>query len=249
MKTEWDYSDLAEAYVSRPNYSEGAIDALMAITNSRDGDTVCDIGAGVGHLSLMLEKRGVVVTAVEPNNSMRSIGKERTSLRTRIQWFEGTGEYSGQPSKAFDLVTFGSSFNVCNRQQALRETSRILKPGGWFACLWNHRDLSDDLQSRIEQIIGKYIPNYSYGSRRENQFETIKSSGLFYDSIHVDSQIVHEQSTIEVVNAWRSHATLQRQAGHQFPNIINEISDLLSKIGSDTCLIPYTTNIWVAQLK
>ena len=32
----------------------------------------------------------------------------------------------------FDLVTFGSSFNVCNRQKALEEAKRILKDGGLF---------------------------------------------------------------------------------------------------------------------
>ena len=44
-------------------------------------------------------------------------------------------ENTGQSSGRFGLVTFGSSFNVCDREKALEETARILKPGGWFACV------------------------------------------------------------------------------------------------------------------
>jgi len=73
MKTEWDYSELAESYQSRPDYSEDAVNALLSIAKTKQGDLVCDIGAGVGHLTLMLEKYNLVVTAVEPNEAMRSI--------------------------------------------------------------------------------------------------------------------------------------------------------------------------------
>lgn len=249
MKTEWDYSELAESYQSRPDYSEDAVNALLSIAKTKQGDLVCDIGAGVGHLTLMLEKHDLVVTAVEPNEAMRSIGIRRTANCNGVRWFDGTGESSGQNSESFDLVTFGSSFNVCNRRQALFESARILKDGGWFACMWNHRNLADEVQSRIEQIIIKYLPSFKYGSRREDQSTIIKSSGLFKNPIHIDSEIVHEQATSEVVNAWRSHATLKRQAGKQFLNIIRDIEESLSHLNSEKIQIPYTTNIWLAQLK
>lgn len=249
MKTEWDYSELAESYQSRPDYSEDAVNALLSIAKTKQGDLVCDIGAGVGHLTLMLEKHDLVVTAVEPNEAMRSIGIRRTANCNGVRWFDGTGESSGQNSESFDLVTFGSSFNVCNRGQALVESARILKDGGWFACMWNHRNLADEIQSRIEQIIIKYLPSFKYGSRREDQSTIIKSSELFKNPIHIDSEIVHEQATSEVVNAWRSHATLKRQAGKQFLNIIRDIEESLSHLNSEKIQIPYTTNIWLAQLK
>ena len=36
--------------------------------------TICDVGAGVGHLTKALLKRGHILTAVEPNDAMRSNG-------------------------------------------------------------------------------------------------------------------------------------------------------------------------------
>lgn len=248
MKTEWNYSDLAEAYKSRPDYSDDAVKAMLSIAATKPGDKVCDIGAGVGHLTLMLERHNLDVTAIEPNEAMRSIGAKRT-MSNRIHWYDGTGESTGQLSQSFNLATFGSSFNVCNRPRALVESARILKSGGWFACMWNHRDLADEVQIEIELIIRKYLPGYEYGSRREDQSAIIESSGLFMNSVHINSRIVHEQAIAEVVRAWHSHATLQRQAGKHFLNILKEIDKLLSNLASPTIQVPYTTNIWIAQLK
>lgn len=56
------------------------------------------------------------------------------------------------------MVTFGNSFNVCNRKEALKETARILKPKGWFAYMWNHRDLNYLTQASIENFIKNKIP-------------------------------------------------------------------------------------------
>ncbi|MDN6857490.1 class I SAM-dependent methyltransferase [Pseudomonas sp. CAN2814] len=249
MKTEWDYTALADAYLKRPDYAEAAIDAMLAIARQRAGSEVCDVGAGVAHLTLMLAARGARVTAVEPNDAMRANGVARTAHLQGVHWHEGTGEATGQVAQAFDLVTFGSSFNVCDRQAALAETARILKPGGWFACMWNHRRLDDPIQSRIESIIRAHIPDYGYGSRREDQTSVIDASGLFGAVVHLDAAVLHRQSIDECVEAWRSHATLQRQAGGAFAQIIDEIQGYLQEMGTASIDIPYSTHVWVARLR
>lgn len=155
MKTEWDYTELAEAYLKRPDYAQEAIDRMLEVAGVKKGDNVCDVGAGAAHLTLKLAEYGLHVCAVEPNDAMRANGIRRTSDFKTVQWFEGVGEHTGMEEHKFDLVTFGSSFNVCNRQEALEEARRILKDRGWFACMWNHRDLDDPLQKEIEQILKK----------------------------------------------------------------------------------------------
>lgn len=249
MKTEWDYSELADAYLKRPDYSVPAIEAMLSIFGVKKQDKVCDIGAGVAHLTLMLADRDYDVVAVEPNDSMRRNGIVRTQKYSNVSWFEGTGENTGQDSRSFDFVTFGSSFNVCNRQEALKETARLLKPKGWFACMWNNRNLEDKIQSSIESIIKTTVPNYDYGSRRETQTEVIAASNLFGPAVHISSNVQHQQSLFECVEAWRSHATLERQTGSLFPKVVSEIERYLKGLNKEIIEIPYTTNIWVAQLK
>jgi ubiquinone/menaquinone biosynthesis C-methylase UbiE len=247
MQTTWDYTNLAEAYLKRPDYAWPAIDAMLAVAGVRRGAKACDVGAGVAHLTLMLAARGLEVSAVEPNDAMRQRGMARTAALPNVTWSEGVGERTGQPAAAFDLVTFGSSFNVCDRAKALAETHRILVPGGYFACMWNNRRLDDPVQARIESLIQMHVPNYKYGTRREDQTEAIDASGLFGGVVHLDAQVMHEQTLEECVEAWRSHATLERQAKAAFPDIVAGIETMLRGLGQNTIRIPYTTNIWIAQ--
>lgn len=239
MKTEWDYSTLADAYLKRPDYSDAAIDAMLSIAGSEKGDSVCDVGAGAAHLTLMLAGRGLNVVAVEPNDAMRANGIKRTVNFSNVRWHDGTGEAVGQASHEFDMVTFGSSFNVCDREQALRETARILKPRGWFACMWNHRQLDDPIQAQIETIIKERVSGYGYGTRREDQTEVINATDLFGPVVHLDTRVMHEQTVEECVEAWRSHATLERQAGSAFGGVVDAIEALLATEvagGGQTCL-------------
>ena len=249
MKTEWDYTELADAYLQRPEYANDVLETMFQIAALKPGDHVCDIGAGVAHLTIPMAKKGFQVDAVEPNDAMRANGIARTKDLPNVVWSEGTGEATGCLTANYDFVTFGSSFNVCDRTLALKETYRLLKPNKWFACLWNHRDLEDTIQAHIEDIIKKNIPNYTYGTRREDQSEIIKASNLFHDIRPVTGQVKHLSHIDTVIEAWRSHATLHRQAGDKFPMIIRSISEYLHQLGQDTITIPYTTHAWMAQRK
>ena len=249
MKTDWDYTALADAYLKRPDYAPAALDRIAAVTGLRATDPVCDIGAGAGHLTIPLAERGFMVTAVEPNDAMRANGMRRTFAYPTVQWHEATAENSGQPAAHFKLVTFGSSFNVTDPAQALTETARILQRPGWFACFWNHRDLSDPVQSAIEAVIRRHINNYDYGSRRADQTAIIDASGLFGDVVQFDCRTEHEQSIDDCLEAWRSHATLHRQAGDKFPLIISEIGHLLTGCPGGKITVPYTTRVWTAPAR
>lgn len=249
MKTEWDYTELAEAYLKRPDYAQEAIEKMFSIAGVKKGDSACDVGAGAAHLTLKLAEYGMNVCAVEPNDAMRANGIRRTRTFETVRWFEGVGEHTGMEADAFDLVTFGSSFNVCNRQEALEEAKRILKRKGWFACMWNHRDLDDPLQKEIEDILKREIADYSYGSRREDQTEVIKQSGLFKEVIYVEGAVLHEILAEDFIEGWKSHGTVQRQSKDKFDVINEEIRKVVESKGSKYIKVPYTTRIWMAQVK
>lgn len=249
METQWNYTELAKAYVNRPNYAKAAIDRIVETAGVSKGAYVCDVGAGVAHLTIPLLERGLIVDALEPNDAMRALGRQRTSGFDGIRWFAAVGEETGMADHSYQLVTFGSSFNVTDRPAALRETARIAKPRGWFTCLWNHRDLDDPLQAKVEDIIRAHIPGYDYGSRREDQTDTIRASGLFDEPISFEAPTIHRLPAAIWLDAWRSHATLARQAGETFPAIIEAIDAFLKQGGQTEIDVPYTTRVWVARLK
>lgn len=249
MKTEWDYTNLAEAYLQRPDYAPSAIAEMLRRSGVKPGDCACDVGAGAAHLTLELAKFGLKVWAVEPNDAMRANGIKRTAEYPDVQWFEGVGEDTGMGAGKFSLVTFGSSFNVCDRLKALAETSRILLPEGWFACMWNHRDLDDPLQQEIEAVIKKNIEGYNYGTRREDQTEVINQSGLFEQVDFVSGRVEHELDAENFIEGWKSHGTVYRQSPEVFEKIIAEIRQVVEALHQDKIVVPYTTRIWMARKK
>lgn len=249
MKTEWDYTDLAEAYLKRPDYAQSAIDQMLEKAGVRKGGLACDVGAGAAHLTLKLAEAGLQVSAIEPNDAMRSNGIKRTEQYKNVQWYEGVGEHTGMESNKYDLVTFGSSFNVCNRQEALIEVKRILKDAGWFACMWNHRDLNDPLQKEIEDILKAEIENYSYGTRREDQTDVINQSGLFNEVVYIEGTVIHEVLAEDFIEGWKSHGTVHRQSKDKFDLINAKIRDVVEAKGQEYIKIPYTTRIWMAQVR
>jgi ubiquinone/menaquinone biosynthesis C-methylase UbiE len=178
---------------------------------------------------------------------MREIGINLHSNLTNVTWHEGVAEATGMNSDEFNLVTFGSSFNVCNQQLALKESNRLLKTGGFFVCMWNLRDLNDPLQVEIEKIIRARISDYSYGNRRQDQSKVINDSRLFRNLENFQEKITHKVSTEQFINAWSSHATLQRQSGDLFQKIIMEIAEFIRKQKVDTLEIPYNTVVYMAQ--
>lgn len=249
MDITWNYTQYAAAYIKRPDYCKQAIEQMLSIADLPEKAKICDIGAGAAHLTLMLAEKNHSVLAIEPNDEMRKVGMERTKTFDNVRWKKGVAEDTGQPEQFYDFVTFGSSFNVCDPRKALIETHRILKSGKYFACMWNHRNLEDPIQSEIEYIIRKNLPSYDYGTRRESPEPLIKDSGLYTDIVTLEGNVVYEQSIEDCIEAWHSHATLGKQAGSSFELILNEIETYLRQLKNDYIQVPYTTRIWLAQSK
>ncbi len=249
MKTEWDYTNLADAYLKRPDYADEAIEKMLEIAAIKADARICDIGAGAGHLTIKLAEKEFDICAVEPNDAMRANGIKRTEQFKNVKWYEGVGEHTGMANHEFDMVTFGSSFNVCDRQEALKESKRILKENGWFACMWNHRNLNDPLQQKIEEIFKQEIPGFNYGTRREDQTDVINESGLFKEVIHLEGNVEHEILAEDFIEGWKSHGTVARQAPDKFNQINEMIRETVESLHQEYIVVPYTTRVWMAQLR
>ncbi|MCP2337302.1 class I SAM-dependent methyltransferase [Actinomadura rupiterrae] len=244
-----DYTPFSSTYAQRPDYAPGVVDGLVRIAGAGPDDRVCDIGAGSGHLTVPLLDSGLIVDAVEPNAAMREIGMGRTAGFPRVAWHEGFGESTGRAAGVYRLVTFGSSFDRTERAAALQEADRILRPGGYFACLWNHRDLNDPLQAQIEALIHRQVPDYDYGPRRQDPSPVIRASGLFEEPLALQQRVVHPVDAESWCDAWSSHMTLGTQAGDRFGDVLDGIRTLVRAHAGGVVEVPYTTRLWIARAR
>ena len=69
MKTEWDYTDLAAAYLKRPDYAQSAIDRMLETAGVKKGGCGLRCGSGGSTSDIKLAEHGLHVCAVEPNDA------------------------------------------------------------------------------------------------------------------------------------------------------------------------------------
>ncbi|HZO61720.1 MAG TPA: methyltransferase domain-containing protein, partial [Gaiellaceae bacterium] len=70
----------------------------------------------------------------------------------------GSAEELPLPDGSADAVVAASAFHWFDAARALPEIHRVLVPGGRLGTLGNGRVLSDPLQQRIQEIVGRYVP-------------------------------------------------------------------------------------------
>jgi len=102
---------------------------------------VADIGAGTGMLSEVFLENGNRIVAIEPNLDMREQmraafeqrGQVLPQLEIRLDIIDATAEATTLADASIDMVAAGRAFHWFDKERALAEFRRILKPEGWVA--------------------------------------------------------------------------------------------------------------------
>jgi ubiquinone/menaquinone biosynthesis C-methylase UbiE len=106
---------------------------------------VADIGAGTGMLAEVFLENGNRVLAIEPNLDMRdqmrpSVEQHLGHPAPQLEIIDATAEDTTLPAASIDLVAAGRAFHWFDKDRALAEFHRILKPTGWVVLVAVDRD-------------------------------------------------------------------------------------------------------------
>lgn len=109
----------------------------ISLAGPRKGDHVLDLAGGTGDLAARFAhevgRDGLVVLS-DINASMLEEGRRRTldqGLAANLRFAQINAEKIPFPDGSFDIVTIGFGLrNVTDKNAALREMYRVLKPGG-----------------------------------------------------------------------------------------------------------------------
>jgi len=92
--------------------------------------SVLDLGCGTGRFTPMLAETFGAATGVEPSAEMRRIA-ETGARDPHVRYLAGRAEAIPSPDAAFDIVLMFLSFHhVGDREKAVAEIARVLRPGG-----------------------------------------------------------------------------------------------------------------------
>lgn len=105
--------------------------------NVKNGSKVLDIGCGTAALTIRAAQRGATVKGIDINPQMLEIARKRVSgagLDGKVELNEaGIAELGGEAARSYDVIMSGLCFSELSDDElsfTLRETMRLLKPGG-----------------------------------------------------------------------------------------------------------------------
>jgi len=132
-----DYDEL------RPEYAPEAVAWVAERCGIGPGSRVVDVAAGTGRLSGWFLRLGVDVIAVEPAANMRAVLEERFPA---VRAIVASAESMPLAEQSVDAVVVGNAFHHFERDAAMAEIRRILRPGGALAVFWVWPDEEEQLK-------------------------------------------------------------------------------------------------------
>jgi SAM-dependent methyltransferase len=214
------FDSAAEEYeAARPSYPDALLELLPV---PRDA-IVLDVGAGTGKLTRVLARRYAKVFAVEPLDRMRAV-LER--VVTDVEALAGSATQIPLPDASVDAVFAGQAFHWFATDEAVAEISRVLRPGGVFADVFNEGENSPDLppayQAKLEEIFAE-----PRTGAEDDEREAVIRRGPFGD-VHLD-EVRHEQvqDRDSVLRFMRSISYVAKRPDTEREALMAELGSLL----------------------
>ncbi|MHA6485108.1 class I SAM-dependent methyltransferase [Paenibacillus sp. strain BS8-2] len=171
------FTERVDSYVKyRPSYPATALDFLYKEVGFSERSIIADIGAGTGIFSGLLLDRGSRVVALEPNEAMRTAAEKRHASHPRYASCPGSAERTGLSEESVHHIVCAQSFHWFDRTAAREEFSRILKPNGHVALIWNsRRTTGTPFLEQFEQLLLDYGTDYEQVGHKYVTMETLGS--------------------------------------------------------------------------
>jgi SAM-dependent methyltransferase len=163
------FSSRVENYIRyRPGYPEDIVEAITRGAGLAPGATIADVGSGTGISSQLFLKHGFQVIGVEPNDAMREASDRMLSGYPGFRSVKGTAQATTLADASVDLVTAAQAFHWFESPETRAEFTRILKPGGKIALIWNERRIDTTPFLRdYEALLNRFGTDYA-DIRHEN---------------------------------------------------------------------------------
>lgn len=167
------FSNRVENYVKyRPHYPADVVTYLQKQFGFASG-TIADLGAGTGILTKLFLDAGYTLKAVEPNAPMLA------EATTQLQHYPGftavpaAAEDTTLPNNSVDAVMAGQAYHWFNPEKSKAEFTRILKPHGLVALVWNERRIDAPFEQEYDALINRCGKDYVQVKHRNIEADDI----------------------------------------------------------------------------
>jgi SAM-dependent methyltransferase len=211
----------------RPRYPAGVLDLMQMQCLLTPAQAVADIGSGTGFLAELFLKNGNAVFGVEPNREMREAGEEYLAAYPRFTSIDGSAEATTLGDASVSFVTAGQAFHWFELTSTRREFTRILRPHGWVAVVWNDRSTAESgFAHAYEDLLQRFGTDYS---RVKDSYPQIEDIRAFFDH---DKFLTRELPNFQIFDREGLRGRLRSSSyapseGHpNFASMIDELDKL-----------------------
>jgi SAM-dependent methyltransferase len=130
-------ADPASYHATRPGYPDWVFETLSERCRLAPGTNTFEIGPGTGTATRRLLDLGAnPLLAIEPDPRLAAFLRETNqdkALSVSVSAFED----ASLEHASFDLGISATAFHWLNEDTALMKVAELLRPGGWWAMVWN----------------------------------------------------------------------------------------------------------------
>jgi len=223
----------------RPTYPRKAVTWLVGDEGASRPLSVLELGAGTGKLTEQLVALGHDVHATDPDAAMLDVLAARLpDIRTT----QAGAEELPVASAAYDVVVAAQCYHWFDTERALPEISRVLRPGGHLAVVWNERDERVPWVRKLGRVIGTQThlrdPEPSLGA--SDLFSAVEQTELRHRQ-HVDRRTI-----VDLARSRSNVAVLDEPARERLLADLLALYDHYGR-GMDGMELPYLTRCFRAR--
>jgi SAM-dependent methyltransferase len=195
-----------------------------------------EIGCGPGNASLPLLERGFRIHAVELGDNLAAFARERlAAFPFTVE--VGKLEDASLAVASVDLVVCSSAFHWLDRERALEQIAKVLKPGGALALIWGspRRTAQDNLvdeamqaayRAHAPEITRQHVDRMS--ARVDDIGQALRATPTLYgyeERLFPQTHRFDRQRYLDLLATFSDHATLPAEQRARLFEAIGAIVD------------------------
>jgi SAM-dependent methyltransferase len=245
------FGEVADTYDrQRPTAPPATFDDLFAAGELGPGSTGLEIGCGTGLATTQLVRRGLEVTAIDPDRRMLEVARERLSTHG-VRFVEGRFEDYPPGPPLFDLIFGASSWHWVDPTLGLPLVASLLAADGILAVCWNMPRPEDSPRPPgLDAVFAELAPDLAGTSQvvnkdHEHRRETIARSEHFAEPVPFHYFWSRTLSATEYCELLSTHSDFRKLPPDRLRGLLAAVGDVVAAAGGEIQLV-YETVMYVA---